>query len=334
MSARVSVVLITYNHAPYIAQAIEGVLAQRTDFDFELLIGEDESSDGTREIVREFAARHPERIRLFLRSRKDVIHVDGRATGRFNFMRTLEEARGEYVAVLEGDDCWTAPGKLQRQVDFLDTNRDCVACCHPLEYVRRGAEGKDEVAPRPPDAPEGTRFRLEDLMRGGVKIPLSSYMFRREVMGEFPAWFRELAMGDIPLFALHAEHGAIGCLAECMGIYTIHPGGIWSTGEAPGQTSIERMRVRNEQCVRLYETLDAHFSGRYHRLVAPNVATLLYQNAWSLAQAGDFAAARGCTLRAMRLAPWPREVAASLIGAAWLAAFAPWAYRAIRSAKR
>ena len=97
---KVSVCVQAYNHASYIAQALDSVLMQETDFDFELIIGEDESSDGTREICIRYAEQHPDRIRLFLRSREDVIYINGRATGRYNFVENLRAARGEYIALL------------------------------------------------------------------------------------------------------------------------------------------------------------------------------------------------------------------------------------------
>src|SRR5262245_29671930 len=94
----VSIVTLTYQHAAYIAQCLDSLLAQRTDLPFEILIGEDESTDGTREICERYAREHPDRIRLFLRERKDVVHINGRPTGRFNFIKTLAEVRGKYIA--------------------------------------------------------------------------------------------------------------------------------------------------------------------------------------------------------------------------------------------
>lgn len=326
---KASVALITYNHAPYIARAIESVLAQRTSFDFELLIGEDDSTDGTRAIVQEFAARHPERIRLFLRSRQDVIHVDGRPTGRFNFMQTIGAARGEYVALLEGDDYWTSPEKLQRQVDFLEANRDCAACFHAIDIERCDAQGSCTRLPRRDFPPDGARLGIEEMLRGGVKIPLLAYVFRRAVLGEFPPWFTTLAMGDIPLYALNAAHGPIGFIHEFLGTYTLHAGGVWSAGENLGENSHERMRLKNDQSIRLFETLDAHFDGRFRDVVAENVATLSYQNAWSFLQSRDFAAARECTLRARRAKLLPRGVSPKLVLTAWLGAFLPAAYLAL-----
>lgn len=108
----VSVHMLAYNHERTIRESIEAILAQRTDFSFELVIGEDASTDGTREICFEYQARHPARIRV-LWSERNVFSVDG------NMTRTTEACRGEFIAFCEGDDCWTDPGKLQRQVDAM-----------------------------------------------------------------------------------------------------------------------------------------------------------------------------------------------------------------------
>lgn len=113
----VSVRTITYNHAPYIRQCIEGILAQRTSFPFEYIIGEDCSTDGTREIVQEYAARHPQRIRL--------ITSEQNVGARANSARVRAACRGKYVAPCEGDDYWHNPDKLQQQVDYLEAHPEC-----------------------------------------------------------------------------------------------------------------------------------------------------------------------------------------------------------------
>ena len=116
----VSICCITYNHEQYIRDAIDGFLMQNTDFPFEICLGEDESNDGTREICQEYADKFPDKIRLFLRSRKDVIYINGQATGRYNFIETLKECKGKYIALCEGDDYWTDPYKLKKQVYYLE----------------------------------------------------------------------------------------------------------------------------------------------------------------------------------------------------------------------
>lgn len=113
----VSVKMITYNHAPYIARAIEGVLQQKTAFPFELVIGEDCSTDGTREIVFEYQKKHPDIIRVITSSKNVGMNKNG--------LRTTKAGTGKYIAFCEGDDYWHHPGKLQKQVDYLENHPEC-----------------------------------------------------------------------------------------------------------------------------------------------------------------------------------------------------------------
>ena len=120
----VSVIVVTYQQALYINQCLDSILAQESNFDFEILVGEDASTDGTREICLDYAKKYPNRIRLFLHSRENVIYINGTPTGRYNMLYNLNAAKGKYVAFCEGDDYWTDPMKLQKQVDFLEANPD------------------------------------------------------------------------------------------------------------------------------------------------------------------------------------------------------------------
>jgi len=113
----VSVKMMTYNHAPYIGQAIEGVLQQKTSFPFELVIGEDCSTDGTREIVFNYQKKYPDIIR--------VITSDRNVGMTANSRRTTKACRGKYIAFCEGDDYWHHPEKLQKQVDYMETHPEC-----------------------------------------------------------------------------------------------------------------------------------------------------------------------------------------------------------------
>src|SRR5262245_61904643 len=130
---KVSVLVMTYNHARFIRQAVDSVLMQRAGFEFEILISEDCSTDGTREIVLDYARRHPDTIRLLL--------SDTNLRSNAIVVRGIEAARGEYVALLDGDDFWTSPDKLQRQVRFLDTHPDCSLCFHNARVHRDDADG-------------------------------------------------------------------------------------------------------------------------------------------------------------------------------------------------
>src|SRR5690606_36284281 len=132
---KLSVLVTTYNHANYIAQCLDSILMQQTTFPFEIILGEDESTDGTREICKDYAQKHPDIIKLFLRSRKDVIYINGKPTGRFNFLASLKACTGKYIALCEGDDFWTDPLKLQKQVDFLEANPEYEACFTNISII-------------------------------------------------------------------------------------------------------------------------------------------------------------------------------------------------------
>ena len=125
----VSIRTSAYNHGPYIKQCIEGVLMQRTNFPFEYIIGEDFSNDETREIVFEYAKKYPDVIR--------VITADYNVGSKANGRRCIRACRGKYMAICEGDDYWTDPLKLQKQVDFLEDNSEYGMCYTKVQYYHQ-----------------------------------------------------------------------------------------------------------------------------------------------------------------------------------------------------
>lgn len=221
----VSVCIITYQHARFIARTIEGALMQRTDFQVEILIGEDESTDGTREICIDYARRNPDRIKVFQRSRRDVVFIDGRPRGSYNFQMTLAEARGEFVALCEGDDFWTDPEKLQRQVDYLRANPDCAGCFHDAKLV--DAEGKTLLKSYFQSDQE--KFTQRDVLETLLsKEPTCSLVFRKAAFAEpLPEWYLRRP-SDLYLDILLTNQGSLGFVRRNMGAYRKHVGGIWS----------------------------------------------------------------------------------------------------------
>ncbi len=223
MEPTVSVVIPTYQHAGYIEQCVRSVLDQRTSFKVEILIGEDDSTDGTRAICERLAKEHPERIRLFLNSRADVIHLMGRPTGRANFLRLLREARGKYIALCEGDDYWTHPDKLQMQVDLLDPDPSCSMCCH-LAQGRKGTQLDERPVPPGVDL---DNIHFEDLLSTYNFISTASVVFRN-MLGELPEYCKKLPFLDLGLIGLLSAKGRIRCLPEKMCVYRISGDGGWS----------------------------------------------------------------------------------------------------------
>src|SRR6266478_192430 len=146
---KVSVMMITYNHQRFIAQALESILAQAVNFDYEIVVGEDCSTDETRNVLMDFYRRYPDRIVPLLRNPN--LGVMG------NLEATLRECRGQYLALLEGDDYWTSGDKLQRQADFLDSHPDYAVCCHRAQIVDDLGASQGSVFPTSPVGSYGLR---------------------------------------------------------------------------------------------------------------------------------------------------------------------------------
>jgi glycosyltransferase involved in cell wall biosynthesis len=225
----VSVCIITYQHVNYIKECLDGVLMQETLFPFEIIIGEDESTDGTREVCQKYAEKYPGKIFLFLRSRKDVIYVNGSPNGRYNFIECIKSAKGKYIAICEGDDYWTDPYKLQKQVDFLETHHKYVGCFHNTE--ERFEDDDNKASFLYCSFPSARDISFIDLSDVNL-IPTCSVMFRNRLFGEFPNWYSKLSMGDWPLHLLNAQFGNFWYMPKVMGVHRLHEKGIWMMQDA------------------------------------------------------------------------------------------------------
>ncbi len=211
----VSVRLIAYQNIQFIHQAIESVLMQKINFPIELCIGEDGSTDGTREVCQEYAQKNPELIRLYLWDR-NAEDRKGLPPARYNFINTLKNCKGKYVALLDGDDYWTDPLKLQKQVDFLEANPDHVTCFH--KSIERNEISSSEMII--PDSALSTTLGLDDLLTGNNFIPSQSCIFRN-FDSTLPSLLYQLPFGDYGLHLFNAKRGKIGFIDEVMAVYRI-----------------------------------------------------------------------------------------------------------------
>lgn len=216
MAVKVSVIIVTYNHERYIAEALDSFLTQEARFDYEIVVSEDCSTDATRCIVEDYAARFPGRIRVCLSERN--LNTNTVST------RAIDAARGEYLAFLDGDDHATSPRKLQVQADFLDANPGFAMCYHNAEIVDEHGmpTGRRHVKP---DSP-----KLDGLasILAANPVPGSSPMIRRSAVARLPDWFENAPFGDWPLYIVAAQSGRIGYIDEALSAYRIHPGGFWA----------------------------------------------------------------------------------------------------------
>jgi glycosyltransferase involved in cell wall biosynthesis len=261
---RVSVCVTTYNHENYISQALDSVLNQQTDFEYEILVGEDDSSDRTRDIVREYAERYPGVIRPFFNDRANVIYINGMATGRWNFTNLLKHASRQYVALLEGDDFWTDGQKLQMQVDTLDANPGCSLCFHNAIVLDEATHERQAFTA----LDEDRIVEIDEVIRGWI-VPTASIVFRRDMLVEFPDWYFEVISGDYGLQLLLADKGPFIYLNRNMSVYRKHAGNL---SNRLGTQKFHR------NLSWLYERFNDYTERKYERQIA---AVLAKRYGWS-----------------------------------------------------
>jgi glycosyltransferase involved in cell wall biosynthesis len=310
---KVSVSLITYNHEAFITQALEGALMQQTDFAYEIVVGEDGSTDRTREIVLAFQQRHPDKLRL--------LPSEGNLGMMVNFVRTLQACTGEYVALLEGDDYWTDPEKLQRQADYLDDHPECSTSFHNARIHFEDGSQPPRLYNPPDQQPVSS---IEDLWHNNF-MATCSVMFRNGLSRRLPEWFEQMRFGDWPLHILHAQQGAVGYLNRVMAVYRIHSGGVFG--------SMSRIRQLTD-IIAFYEEMEGLLGAAYGAPIATAKARHFLLLAYAHLEAGDAVGARRAFQQALRTKPFARGTE----GRAWvhlfLQMYLPWAAPLASSAHR
>jgi glycosyltransferase involved in cell wall biosynthesis len=260
---KVSVEVLTYNHEEFVAQALESALNQKASFKWEIVVGDDCSTDGTREILKSYARKHPERIRLLLHPHGLGPH-ELNLQGNNNFLATYRACRGEYIALLDGDDYWTDDCKLEKQVGFLDAHPSCSLCCHAVavEYSdERGRHWDPVIGVSPKEL-----CSIKDILCLETKpeMPGPSMMIRRRALPTFPAWFNGMFNSDYAIQALLAERGNVGFLSDCMAVHRKHSRGasrIYDTNPD----------FCNAMLLKLHLALNQHFEYRYASILDPYI---------------------------------------------------------------
>lgn len=209
---KISACLIVYNHENYIAQAIEGALMQKVNSPYEIVICEDKSTDNTRAIVQQYARKHPDKIKLFLNEKN--LGLIG------NWEKSLKSCQGEYIAICEGDDYWTDPLKLQKQVDFMDANPDYTLTVHNSivvdkdnNFIRNQCEENHKK-----------ELTLKDLIYG-KSFATCSIVFKKFILDTLPNWFFALEAADWTLTVFCAAKGRTKYFKEKMSAYRKHKKG-------------------------------------------------------------------------------------------------------------
>ena len=221
----ISICIQTYQHASYIRECLDSILAQKVDFPIEILLSEDGSTDGTREICIEYAKNYPDKIRLFLHVIENNISLLGSRSGRFNFIYNIYTSNGKYLAMCEGDDYWTDPLKLRKQIDvFEKDDRYSLVVHQSLKVI------ETTVTDKILGISDHTGEVDTDILLAREKgiVPTASMVFKKEMVLDMPEWMNTAPVGDYYLLLLAVKFGAVFHIHEVMATRRIVAGS-WTT---------------------------------------------------------------------------------------------------------
>jgi len=230
---KASILVPTYNHGKYISQCLDSLVEQISDSDFEILVGEDDSTDNTRNICEEYAKNYPGLIRLFLNNRSNVIYFNGKPSGRWNLMNLLHHAKGEYIAICEGDDYWIDREKLKKQINYLDERQNLSFCFHPVNWLN---ESTNQISIYQPTYIQNA-YSIDDLLINKNFIAICSVLYRSSILKDIEDWFKFIPYGDLTLHLFSASKGQFGYIPKVMSTYRRHEKGFYSA-ESPVRRTI------------------------------------------------------------------------------------------------
>ncbi|MFS0836686.1 glycosyltransferase [Paenibacillus sp. 1P03SA] len=240
---KVSVLLVTYNHELYIREALDSILMQAFE-DYEIVVADDRSTDSTLEIIKEYAARYPDRF-VFMNSPQNLGITK-------NYQRGFKACRGEYIAVLEGDDYWSSPNKLSMHIDFLDKNRECVLSFNRY-VVYDTNKGRHNIQPWPL-ASDFQYITITDLIRENFIGNFSTCVYRADVIKKIDDSLFDFTVYDWMLNIVMAQYGLIGYLGEVMSVYRLHSSGTWSN---------KKQEEKLKDTIRLIDIYDNYLENKY-----------------------------------------------------------------------
>jgi len=215
---KLNVVLVTYNQENYIRKSLESILMQNTSFEFDIIVADDCSTDSTLNIIKSYAGTS--RINFRLLENSDNIGAEK------NYRRSFAACDGEYIAIMEGDDFWINPRRLQTIVDFLDEYQDCSMAFNRIVFYRQDT---DDYTINKWQTGEDYDFITTQQLAVGNRIGnLSACICRKSVLDKLKPGLFDISFADWILGMALGEHGHIAYLKEPMSVYRIHGGGLWS----------------------------------------------------------------------------------------------------------
>lgn len=265
MSVLVSISCITYNHEKYIAQAIESFLMQQTDFNYEILIHDDASTDRTADIIREYESKYPNIIKPIYQN-ENQYSMGVKISATFNWPR----AQGKYIALCEGDDYWTDPLKLQKQVDYMDKHPECSMCIHAVQVG--GENGILTGRIIKPNIKTNVVKASDFLLAGGRNFHTSSIVFQRKLITNLPKWYYEAPIEDYPLALICSHYGEVYYIDEILSTYRFLILGSWTMRLS--NSSIEELAQYQLAKIKMLKDFDDFSNKVFHNILNNQILEL------------------------------------------------------------
>jgi glycosyltransferase involved in cell wall biosynthesis len=263
----ISIVCDTYNHAPYVKRALDSFLSQETEFSFEIIVHDDASTDGTADIIRSYEAAHPALFRCVYRT-ENVFSKDPKILEHYVFPL----ARGKYIAICEGDDYWTSPLKLQKQISYMEAHPECTLCVCAADLVDPEEHKTGSVAPYDMD----TDISTEDvIIGGGGFVATASIVAPTHLAQNRGSFCDETDVDDAVLQIWFAANGTTHYFAESMCAYRQAVPGSWTeTYHAAGR---EAQITHHRGLARALREFDRQSNYRWHDAVDFNATYQEYE---------------------------------------------------------
>lgn len=253
----VSIECTSYNHEAYIAEALDSMLMQKTDFAYEILIHDDASTDRTAEIIRSYERQYPDIVKPIYQTENQT--SKGVLVELFNH----ERAKGKYMAVCEGDDYWTDPHKLQKQVDYMEAHPQCSMCVHGAERVS-AVTRKTVSAIRP--SHKDKIYSVEEVIEGGGDLfATNSILYSREKIPGMPEYYLNATIGDYPLVICGALSGTVYYMDQNMAAYRVEVKGSWTDVQV---SDVSKKQKHLQEVAAMLDEINAFTNFKYDNVIS------------------------------------------------------------------
>ncbi len=259
----VSICCLVYNHEEYLKQALDSFLMQKTTFPFEIIIHDDASTDNSANIIKEYTLKYPNLFKPLYQTENQKSKVKSGMNPRFNFPR----AKGKYIAICEGDDYWTDPYKLEKQVNLLENNSHLIAC-HHWQKIAKYENGKYVEYPAPK---EGHGYLgkktsdVKDIFLNKVRLKSRTLMFENLIdTSLFNSYFNNVAFGDVSLSFILGKYGDFGFIDEEMAVYRLTDKGASTAGLK--ELGFKKFTIQHfKNWIEIWDRADVFYDFKYHK---------------------------------------------------------------------